>query len=61
MDKLISSHRNYSIWQLSETGLFNLARFIVYENYKHHQQTSLVPTICNNEITQIYREEKHFF
>ncbi|WP_085537717.1 hypothetical protein [Massilibacteroides vaginae] len=61
MDKLISSHSNYSIWQFSETGLFNSARFIVYENYKHHQQTLLVPIICNNGIIQIYGEEKHFF
>ena len=61
MDRFITSHENYSIWQLSESGLFDLARFVVIENYKHHQAQSDHTVINDDEIQQVYNEEVCFF
>lgn len=61
MDRFISSHKNYSFWQLSEANLLSLAKFIVYENYNHHQILSQDLNVYNDEIQQIYQEEKYYF
>lgn len=61
MDRFITSHENYSIWQLSKNGLFDLAKFVVYENYKHHKNLSETSVVSNEEIEQIYNEEIRFF
>ena len=36
MDKFITFYDKYTIWQLSEDSLHELAGFVVRENYKHH-------------------------
>jgi hypothetical protein len=58
MDKLIASYKNYSIWQVSRSGLYDLAKFVVLENYKHHKN---VTKINHNEIQAVYNEENRFF
>lgn len=61
MDRFIASHGNFSIWQLAENGLFDLARFVVFENYKHHQQLSDATLLSSDEIQEVYDEEVRFF
>jgi hypothetical protein len=61
MDRFITSHNNYSIWQLSKSGLFDLAKFVVAENYRHHQKTALENEIYFREILDVYDEENRFF
>ena len=61
MDRFITSHENYSIWQLAESGLLDLARFVVAENYKHHQNLSDKTQLCSEEIQEVYNEEAGYF
>lgn len=61
MDRFIALHDNYSIWQLAESGLYDLARFIVLENYKHHQKLSDETQLCFDEIQGVYNEEVQYF
>jgi N-acyl-L-homoserine lactone synthetase len=58
MDRLIISYKNYSIYQLSKTRLFDLAKFVVTENYKRHQNNS---EVNDDEVFDIYNEEVCFF
>ena len=61
MDKLIASYKNYSIWQMSKNGLYDLAKFVVLENYKHHKDTFNGTTINHKEIREVHNEEILFF
>lgn len=61
MDRFIALHDNYSICQLAESGLYDLARFIVLENYKHHQKLSDETQLCFDEIQGVYNEEVQYF
>lgn len=61
MDKFIASYHNYSIWQLSENGLMDLAQFVVYENYKHHQMVEKLNNDFQSEIISVYNEEMRYF
>ncbi|HBX20643.1 MAG TPA: hypothetical protein DEF88_09370 [Porphyromonadaceae bacterium] len=61
MDRFIASHENYSIWQLSKSGLLDLAKFVVLENYKHHKKQQVDNSISRGEIRQVYSEELGFF
>lgn len=61
MDKLIASHENYSIWQVSKSGLYDLAKFVVVENYKHHKKLFDATMIDHSEIQAVYDEENRFF
>ena len=63
MDKLIATHDNFSIWQLSENGLSDLAMFVVKENYKHHQNydcTELTIT-QKEELEDVLKEERSYY
>lgn len=61
MDRFIAYHGNYSIWQLSKTRLFDLAEFVVTENYKHHKKQEIHNESYMDEIFQVYNEELTFF
>ena len=61
MDRFIASHENYSIWQLSKNGLFDLATFVVAENYKRHQNMAFNKDAHIDEILDVYSEEVRFF
>ena len=52
MDRFIASHGNFSIWQLAENGLFDLARFVVFENYKHIKSKGLKGYFPHLEVGQ---------
>ena len=61
MDKFITSREHYSIWQLSKNGLFDLATFVVAENYKRHQNIAFNKDAHIDEILDVYSEEVRFF
>ena len=63
MDKLIATHDNFSIWQLSENGLFDLAMFVVKENYKHHQNfnCSELTATQKEELEDVLKEEQSYY
>jgi N-acyl-L-homoserine lactone synthetase len=61
MDKLIASYGNYSICQLSKSGLLDLAKFVVAENYRRHQKLANDNKVNDDEVSDIYKEEAHFF
>ena len=60
MDTYITSYENYSIWQLSNENLWELAKFVVDENYKHHAG-GIVPSNYLSEIEAIFIEEQIYF
>ena len=60
MDKFITFYDKYTIWQLSEDSLHELAGFVVRENYKHHSNSR--PNIhFDAEVEAVYREEVRYF
>ena len=61
MDKLIATFENYSICQLSKEHLLSLSKFVVDENYKHHENTLIDPLKRRKEILAIYKEELQYF
>ena len=61
MDKFITSREHYSIWQLSKNGLFDLATFVVVENYKRHQKVAFNRDAHIDEILDVYNEDVRFF
>lgn len=61
MDRFITSYNDYSVWQLAESGLYDLAKFVVIENYKHHQNLSDETMINEAEIQAVYNEEARYF
>lgn len=60
MDKFITFYDKYTIWQLSEDSLHELAGFVVRENYKHLSNSR--PNIhFDAEVEAVYREEVRYF
>lgn len=60
MDELISLYDKYSIWQLSKDNLYDLAKFVVRENYKHHANECLPPNF-DVEVEAVYQEEIRYY
>lgn len=59
MEKLIYSNDYYGIWQSGKENLYELAEFVVSENYKHHANGRTLETI-KNEILSVYQEELQY-
>src|SRR5690554_4051167 len=60
MDKFITFYDKYTIWQLSEDSLHELAGFVVRENYRHHTNGRL-NIHFETEVEAVYREEVRYF
>jgi len=56
MEKVILKCDDYSILEVGLERLYDIASFIVNENYKHHA-TGSIPHNINNEIDNIYDDE----
>lgn len=56
MEKLIYANEHYKIWQLGKESLYELAEFVVKENYKHHVGC-LSSEYMKDEIDAVYEEE----
>lgn len=56
MQKIIAQTEKYTIWQISAENLYELAEFVVRENYKHHVGHYTNEDI-QNEIDLVYQEE----
>lgn len=61
MDRFVTSYSDYSIWQLDKSGLYDLARFVLIENYKHHQNLSDNMMISDSKVQVVYNEEVQHF
>ncbi|MGI6792849.1 hypothetical protein ACMYZ5_00755 [Bacteroides sp. KG68] len=61
MDRFVTSYSDYSIWQLDKSGLYDLVRFVLIENYKHHQNLSDNMMISDSEVQVVYNEEVQYF
>ncbi|MBR4846118.1 MAG: hypothetical protein IKU98_06830 [Bacteroidaceae bacterium] len=56
MEKFIAQTESYTIWKISTENLFELAEFVVRENYKHHVGHYTDEEI-RHEIELVYQEE----
>lgn len=56
METLILKNQLYSIWQTDKNGIYDLAKFVVTENYKHHKGNASEEMI-QLETYSIYEEE----
>ena len=60
MEKLVYANRQYKIWQLKgKENLYELAEFVVKENYKHHVGDFSFQSI-KDEIHSVYQEELQY-
>lgn len=59
MEKLIWSCNDYSIKSVDSTHIYELAEFVVKENYFHHSLTE-IPADTEHETTELYKEELSF-
>jgi len=59
MKNLISKNENYCIYSVGKEYLYDIVKFVVDENYKHHSKFETVNNI-NEEIKTIYEEELSF-
>ena len=60
MKNLIYSNGLYAICQLDKKNLYELAEFVVRENYKHHDGDFSTESI-REEIHAVYQEELQYF
>ena len=60
MNKTIWSCYDYSIKSVDARELYELAAFVVKENYSHHSLSGYIPIASQNEIYDIYNEELTF-
>lgn len=56
MEKLIYKNESYAICRLDKGNLYELAEFVVRENYKHHIGVFPSESI-KEEIYTVYQEE----
>lgn len=61
MNRYITSYGEVSLWQIDEDGLSELSRFVIEENYKHHQPQISSESNLKDEFLAILEEEKAFF
>lgn len=59
MKKLITRNENYSIYEVGAKYLYDVAEFVVKENYRHHKRESAI-TGMEDEIEFVYQEELSF-
>lgn len=56
MEKQVYANEHYRIWQLGKESLYELAEFVVQQNYKHHVG-SISSEYIKGEIDAVYQEE----
>lgn len=59
METLFLKTRQYEIYQIDEKSVFDLIKFVVKENYKHHMRDNSTVDI-ENKIHALYMEELAF-
>lgn len=55
MEQLVTVGRGYALYESDENVLYELAEFVVRENYRHHEYNSFPST---NEVENICNEER---
>lgn len=56
MEQFLIAGKGYTIYESDETVLYELAEFVVRENYQHHSELNTV--IPKEEVEHVYNEEK---
>jgi len=59
MKNLVAQYKNYCIYNVGQEYLFDVVKFVIFENYKHHSRVETVENI-DEEIRSIYEEELSF-
>ena len=57
MDRPTLMCNHYTIRKLPKCKLYQLAEFVVYQNYRHHKKEKEVDIDHKHEILSVYREE----
>ena len=57
MDRPTLVCNHYTIRKLPKCKLYQLAEFVVYQNYRHHKKEKEVERDYKHEIPSVYREE----
>lgn len=52
MDKLTLMHNHYTIRKLPKCKLYQLAEFMVYQNYRHHKKEKKLTEIINTKYSR---------
>jgi hypothetical protein len=60
MEKLVASLKNYSIWESDAAHLYEVSRFAVLENYRHHAAAVCDTETLHAEITSAYRDDLQY-
>lgn len=55
MEQFVTAGIGYTLYESDENVLYELAEFVVKENYRHHDYNSIPPI---DEVENIYKEEK---
>lgn len=61
MSRYITNYENLSLWQISEEELSELSKFVIEENYKHHQPQMSSDRNFEAEFLSVLKEEKAFY
>lgn len=61
MSRYITNYENLSLWQMSEEELPELSKFVIEENYKHHQPQMYSDRNFEAEYLSVLKEEKAFY
>lgn len=61
MSRYITNYENISLWQMSEEELPELSKFVIEENYKHHQPQMSLDRNSEAEFLSVLKEEKAFY
>lgn len=56
MEQFITAGKGYTIYESDDAVLYELAEFVVRQNYRHH--SGLNSVIPREEVEHVYNEEK---
>ena len=59
MKNLVAQYKNFCIYNVGKEYLYDVVKFVIFENYKHHSKVETVENI-DEEITSIYEDELSF-
>lgn len=61
MDRFITHQGDISLWQIDKKGIASLAKFVVEENFMHHEGKMLSSCESSEEYCYVLQEEQAFY
>lgn len=61
MDRFITHQGDISLWQIDKKGIASLAKFVVEENFMHHEGKMLSSCESSEEYHHVLQEEQAFY